>query len=225
METDMTNLPGKYPTPRIQQLLKVRLAQPYELTLDGLNITVGEDVFPPDLGYTSQYLAQTLAKYSPTAALDMGCGTGYLAMVMKRQGASEVWALDIHPPAVACARANAIKNGFGDIHVEQSDLFEAISPSVKFDMIVFNQPYYPVTGEALFGLGPDGGSAIIERFMSQVTAHLLPGGVFLMPFSDMADEQHNPVPIAKQNGYSFREVFNHHDGTCTHKIYEFKSYV
>ena len=207
---------------RIQQLLNNRSTQPYDIVMDGLKITVEKDVFPPDMGYTSRYLAKVLTTYSPASALDMGCGTGYLAMVMRRRGTPEVWALDHHFSAVACARSNFVKNGLADIYIEQSDLFGAIPQGVKFDLIVFNHPYYPVFGDVIFGLGSDGGGKIIERFVSQVAKYLLPDGMFLMPFSDLASSEHHPVPIAKNYGYYPREVFHHDDGANTHRIYEFK---
>lgn len=208
---------------RDDQLANIRRTQPYRVTLDGIDLSVDTDVFPPDLGFTSRYLAKTLQGYTPQAALDMGCGTGYLALTMRKRGVPVVWALDVHGPAVECSRANAKRNGLEDVRVEQSDLFSAIDEGVKFDLIVFNQPYYPSTNEVIFGLGFDGGREIIERFMREVPPYLAPGGVILMPFSDMAGAEHNPQPIVTAYGYSSREVFNTHDGMFSHMIYEFKA--
>jgi len=47
-----------------------------------------------------------------------------------RQGASEVWLWTSTLPQLPGTR-NAVKHGFGDIHVEQSDPFKAISPEFK----------------------------------------------------------------------------------------------
>jgi len=223
-------VPSTYPPPaasvahisRDTQLINIRRTQPYDVTLDDLALVVDSDVFPPDLGFTSRYLSQTLAQYQPKALLDMGCGTGYLALVSKKRGAPVVWALDVHEPAVACSRKNAERNGLTNVRVEQSDLFSAVDPGVKFDLIVFNQPYYPSTHEVIFGLGFDGGREIIERFMSEVPEYLAEGGALIMPFSDMAGPEHNPEPIVTSYGYTSREVFRTHDGTFTHMIYEFK---
>lgn len=206
---------------RDTQLINIRRTQPYDITLDGVELRVDRDVFPPDLGMTSQYLARVLADYRPNVALDMGCGTGYLALVMRKRGVEKVWALDVHQPAVTCARANAERNALS-VRVEQSDLFSAIDDGAVFDLIVFNQPYYPSTTEVIFGLGFDGGREIIERFMKEVDPHLAPSGVLLMPFSDMAGAEHDPRAVVTKYGYESREVFRIHDGTFTHMIYEFK---
>jgi release factor glutamine methyltransferase len=223
-------VPSTFPPPaasvaqvsRDTQLINIRRTQPYEVTLDDLSLQVDKDVFPPDLGFTSRYLAQTLATYTPRAALDMGCGSGYLALITRKRGTPVVWALDVHQPAVDCSRTNADRNGLPDVRVEQSDLFSAIDEGVSFDLIVFNQPYYPSTHEVIFGLGFDGGREIIERFLTEVPPYLAKDGVLIMPFSDMAGPEHNPEPIVKEHGYSSREVFRTHDGTFTHMIYEFK---
>src|ERR1700693_1793735 len=118
--------------------------QPYEVFLDGLRITVARDVFPPDLGRCARNLAKILLGYAPKSALEVGCGSGYLALTLKRAGAVEVWATDIHEPAVACARANGELNPeAAPITVLQSDVFDSVPRTVKFDLIVFNQPYAP----------------------------------------------------------------------------------
>lgn len=223
-------MPSTFPPPaasvahvsRDTQLINIRRTQPYEVTLDDLSLVVDSDVFPPDLGFTSRYLAKTLAGYAPKALLDMGCGSGYLALISKKRGVPTVWALDVHEPAVICSRKNAERNGLVGVRVEQSDLFSAIDEGVQFDLIVFNQPYYPSTHEVIFGLGFDGGREIIERFMAEVPPYLAPGGALIMPFSDMAGPEHNPEPIVTSYGYDSREVFRTHDGTFTHMIYEFK---
>jgi 2-polyprenyl-3-methyl-5-hydroxy-6-metoxy-1,4-benzoquinol methylase len=105
--------------------------QPYSVTLDGLRLTIDKDVFPPDMGLCAQNLAHISQRYEPERALDMGCGTAYLALMLKMSGVSEVWASDIHEPAIACARSNAARNSeVGSINIVQSDLFEDLPSSV-----------------------------------------------------------------------------------------------
>jgi ribosomal protein L11 methyltransferase len=47
--------------------------------------------------------------------LDLGCGSGILALAAARLGARDVLALDVDPVAVAAARENARANGLSDL--------------------------------------------------------------------------------------------------------------
>ena len=61
------------------------------------------------------------------AVLDLGCGSGILAIAAARLGASWVLAVDIDPGAVRIARENALANGVQDrVRVEQGSLFEVL---------------------------------------------------------------------------------------------------
>jgi ribosomal protein L11 methyltransferase len=51
---------------------------------------------------------------APATALDLGTGSGILAVAAARLGVAAVLAVDDDPDAVACARANAVLNGVGD---------------------------------------------------------------------------------------------------------------
>ena len=117
--------------------------------------------------------------YQVRTALDMGCGSGYLALSMKRSGVHEVWASDIHGPAVTCARRNMrLNEEVGPIHVVQSDLFENIGPDERFDLIVFNAPFFFLDPrnhqECGYMCGSHG--EVIRAFWDGVMKHLSPSG-------------------------------------------------
>ena len=68
-------------------------------------------------------------------ALDVGTGSGILAIALARLGVAEVWAVDTDPTACAVAAANAAANGVAaGIHVVD-DLAAAAGP---FDLVVAN---------------------------------------------------------------------------------------
>lgn len=50
----------------------------------------------------------------PSRGLDVGTGTGILAIAMARLGMPEIWALDTDPVAVEVAKENVLINGVGD---------------------------------------------------------------------------------------------------------------
>jgi ribosomal protein L11 methyltransferase len=70
-----------------------------------------------------------------TRALDLGTGSGVLAIALAKLGVLDVWAIDIDPRACAVATANVIRNGVQK-HVRiASDLNDV---SGTFDLVVAN---------------------------------------------------------------------------------------
>jgi len=220
MSNELTPPDIKEHRTRDLDLEAIRARQPYEMEFEGIRLRVDRDVFPPDLGYTTLLLARAIQRYAPRAALDMGCGTGLLSIVLRKRGVQNVWAVDIHEPAVACTRLNVARNGVPDIHIHESDLFAAVDPGVRFDLIVFNQPYYPCTRDPIFGLGADGGAAIVRRFLIEAERRLSPNGVLIMPFSDMAGPENSPRTIGEAMGFRCTVIDQQYDDTGIHQILE-----
>ena len=195
--------------------------QPYSVVLDGLRFTIDHDVFPPDMGKCSQNLARIAADYHAQTALDMGCGSGYLALSLKRSGVPEVWASDIHGPAIECARRNAkLNERVGPVHVVQGDLFENVPAAVKFDLVVFNQPFGPGQGDTVCGCGPDGGYEITKRFLLQAADRLTPDGVVVMAFSDREPAVNSPDRVAAELCYPVKVLLHEYYGEANNYIFE-----
>lgn len=119
--------------------------------------------------------------------LDMGTGSGILAVTAARQGAS-VTAADINPRAVATVRQRARQDDLS-IDAVRSDLFAAVSGT--YDVIVFNPPYVPAarTGDvtdAAWASGSDG-RAVLDRFIRAVGDALAAGGRVLLLQSSRND--------------------------------------
>jgi SAM-dependent methyltransferase len=117
-------------------------------------------------------------------AFDVGTGTGVLAFVLARAGASVV-ATDAEPRAVACARENAGRLDLaGRVEVVLADLF----PDGRADLVVSNPPWLP--GEAATPLERavyDPGGAFLARLVLGLPAHLAPGGEGWIVLSDLAE--------------------------------------
>jgi ribosomal protein L11 methyltransferase len=68
--------------------------------------------------------------------LDMGCGTGVLAILCSKMGASEIMAIDNDEWAFLNAVENVGRNYTGNIKVLQGD--DALIEDQKFDVIIAN---------------------------------------------------------------------------------------
>jgi len=90
-----------------------------------------------------QWLAQTGKKESPPRVLDVGTGSGCIAIeIKKRYPASDVTALDIQADALALARRNAASIGVRIQFLEQDILnASAWDQLPAFDVLVSNPPY------------------------------------------------------------------------------------
>jgi ribosomal protein L11 methyltransferase len=95
--------------------------------------------------------------------LDIGTGTGILAMAALRLGAGSALAIDNDPVAIECALEYSAVNGFGDELVLQTSSFEDIALG-RFDIVVANLDIraFPALSDALPGLLAEKGSACLS---------------------------------------------------------------
>ncbi|MDO4287710.1 MAG: 50S ribosomal protein L11 methyltransferase [Eubacterium sp.] len=71
--------------------------------------------------------------------LDIGCGTGILAMIAAELGCRKVIGVDLDPVAVKVARENIAMNGLDDkIEIREGNLVEVIAEDEKAEIIVAN---------------------------------------------------------------------------------------
>lgn len=81
--------------------------------------------------------------------LDVGTGSGVLAIAAAKLGASSVEAIDVDPVAVEAAQANVGENGVGDVvTVRLGDLASGVSG--RFDVVVAN-----ILADVVIELAPD----------------------------------------------------------------------
>lgn len=105
-------------------------------------------------------------------ALDMGCGSGVLSLVLAGRYQS-VLGIDVNPRAVALSQLNAALNGFSNVSFVEGDMFEPAPGG--YSRIVFNSPTNEEGMEFRDLL--EAGEPILERFFSEVPGKLEPGGV------------------------------------------------
>ncbi|ASJ03505.1 protoporphyrinogen oxidase [Thermococcus profundus] len=145
------------------------------LEYQGLRIKLHPQVYEP--AEDTFLLAENLEIKEGDIALDVGTGTGIIALLMARK-ARYVLGVDINPMAVELARENAELNSVTNVEFRLSDLFENISG--KFDVITFNAPYLPGEPEEPIDLALVGGKTgreVLDRFIEEVPNYLKPSGV------------------------------------------------
>ncbi len=111
---------------------------------------------------TTAMCVQLIEKYyADGALLDVGTGSGILAIAAARLGAKDILAVDIDPDAVRVAKENVAHNGLdGVIRVRKGDLLQGLSET--FDFAVANI------------LAP-----VICMLAAPLKQHLAPGGRFI----------------------------------------------
>ena len=154
----------------------------------GLPLAVNATVLIPRP--ETELLVELALACAPTSVLDLGTGSGAIALVLKRQlPHARVVAVDASAGALVLARRNATKLGL-DLDLRHGRWFEPVS-GARFDVVVSNPPYIAADDphltegdlrfeprEALVG-GPDGLAAIRE-IVRGAPAHLEPGGRLLL---------------------------------------------
>ncbi len=177
---------------------------PRRVRAAGATFVVSPGVFNPRWFVTSELMARHLEVDRADDVLDMGTGSGVLAIAAARRARSVV-ALDVNPDAVRCARDNAERNGV-EVDVRESDLFAALRPEERFDTILFNPPYMEGEPGDRFGRAlHDPGKAIASRFLAEAGRHLAAGGHLLVLYSSIADHRRF-LDIASERGWRHRVV-------------------
>ncbi|WP_461607319.1 peptide chain release factor N(5)-glutamine methyltransferase [Aeromonas rivipollensis] len=142
---------------------------------------------------TEVLVEQALARLpaGPCALLDLGTGTGAIALALKSERPdADVWAVDRMPDAAALARANSTALGL-PIEVRDGSWFEPLSDAPRFAMIVSNPPYidgadpHLEEGDVRFEprsalVADEQGLADIRLIVAGAPAHLCQGGWLLL---------------------------------------------
>jgi release factor glutamine methyltransferase len=132
---------------------------------------------------------------TPAVVVDLCCGSGAVgAALVAALGRVELYAVDIDPAAVRCARRNVAASG----EVYQGDLYQPLPATLRgrVDVLVANAPYVPT--EAVGLLPPeariheprvalDGGADgldVLRRVTAAAPTWLAPGGHLLVETSE-----------------------------------------
>jgi release factor glutamine methyltransferase len=130
--------------------------------------------------------------------LDVGTGSGALALVAARRGA-RVTAVDVSRRAVCAARLNAWRAGLR-VRALRGNLFAPVAGE-SFDLVLANPPYVPTPdahreprGRARAWDAGHDGRLVLDRICRDAPALLRPGGVLLLVHSALS----GPEPTLEQ---------------------------
>ncbi len=153
-------------------------------------------VFAPDrLDEGARTLIRAMDVKPDTHVLDLGCGTGVVALAACRRGA-RVDATDVSARAVASARRTLEANGCPQARVHLCPGAQAIAAS-SIDTVVANPPFH--RGHAV-------DFEIVELFIMEAARVLRPGGELFLVANAFLDHSHrlrrafNSVSIVHDTG-------------------------
>ncbi|MGN0072817.1 MAG: peptide chain release factor N(5)-glutamine methyltransferase [Coriobacteriales bacterium] len=150
--------------------------------------------------------------------LEVGCGTGCVALSLAKECPARVVATDISAQAVACALRNAEALELSDhVQVVQTDCVKGVEG--PFDMLVSNPPYIPsavVAGldREVVGYEPhlalDGGEDGLDffnRLLAEACGLLSPGGLFACELHETCLDE----ALARARAAGLKEAAVHRD--------------
>jgi release factor glutamine methyltransferase len=153
----------------------------------------------------------------PLSALDLGTGTGAIALSLAKEGPFDmVVATDSSPQALSLAQENARRLGLEErVEFREGALFEPLTQGERFHVLVSNPPYIPEGDRealapevrdwdppsALFA-GPDGMDVVLP-LIGGAAQFLLPGGLLAL---EVGDGQAGRVARGVEETQAFREI-------------------
>ena len=145
---------------------------------------------------TTRLVIRLLEKYTKEGQLmlDVGTGTGILAICASRLGADFCRAYDIDPTAVRVARENIKDSGLENVTCDQSDLLKQVSlEDGPYDLVCAN-----IVADIIIRMTPD-----VGRYMKE-DAVLLASGI-------IAERCDDVVECFEKNGFKVVEKLTDND--------------
>jgi release factor glutamine methyltransferase len=177
-------------------------------TFNGITIDIElpPGVFKPTT--TTQFLVKHMGDLHGKVVLDLGCGTGPIAIAAVKMGAEKVYAVDIMAEACETTMRNVERNRVSDrVEVRQGNLFEPVT-GLTFDIIVDDvsgmseevsriSPWYPKP----IPTGGRDGTVQTIIMLREVQQYLKNNGYLLFPIISLSKSE--KILSTAQ------EIFNH----------------
>jgi release factor glutamine methyltransferase len=153
-----------------------------------MHLSVHPTVFHPRYFISSERFANFIAQLDLRGkrVVDVGTGTGILAIAAAHAGSEIVIATDINPNAALSVRDNALRNGAGPrVTAVCMDLLSGFVPLPTFDVIISNPPKHAKEPRDLADRGWHAGPnhRDVAALFTEAYERLRPGGRLYVMFS------------------------------------------
>jgi release factor glutamine methyltransferase len=177
--------------------------------IQGIVIKIDEsdaNVFQPHP--ITKLLANSIKIKPGDEVLEVGSGSGLIAITAAKLGAKQVYASDISDFACSATKNNSILNGLnGELNVSKGDFFEPFE-NKKFDVIISNPPCMPFPKGAIYkneglSLAVNGGEYGIDstkELLKKIECYIKPDGIIYLPIPKWS----NHIALTKK----INDVFN-----------------
>jgi release factor glutamine methyltransferase len=170
---------------------RAKVRQRTEISLRGQEWTLLPDVFSPVDSKSSLAHLELLQFPVGGSFLEIGSGTGLIAVSAGLAGCRAVWATDLNAAAVKNTALNAERFGVADkVTCVRSDLFDAVHDAPAFDVIywhsnnVWAPPELEINVHELAYVDP--GYEAHQRYFREAKRHVAPAGRVLIALSSRA---------------------------------------
>ncbi|MCF6524126.1 50S ribosomal protein L11 methyltransferase [Streptomyces sp. JJ36] len=178
---------------------RTRPDRPRVFTMRGRIWDLLDEVFAPNYSPSTSVSLEFLGSFDDVelprsgSLLEIGSGTGIVAVTAALMGCDRVLASDINPQAVRNTELNARRHGVsGRVRSVHSDLFAALPPHERFDTVFWHSNYvlappgfrYRAPQECAY---VDPGYEAHRRFLAEAPRWTTPYGAALLHFSSRGD--------------------------------------
>lgn len=157
----------------------------------------------------SKLVADAIDVKEDNTVIDIGCGSGVLAIVAAKLGARRVYGIDAAEGTVEVASANAAAQGVADqTTFFKGDVFDPVPAGVEADLVIGDISGVPDQIAEESGWFPSGlaggprGSELPIRMLEEARRFLRRGGRLLLPTGSLQDE----VPILEKARSAFGAI-------------------
>jgi len=130
----------------------------------------------------TRLIAENLPEMEGLNVLDLGTGSGVLALLSSKLGASHVVATDVSRRVLRTAEANLRLNNISNVELRLGSLYNPIQRGERFDVIISNPPMTPSPNPLpRYTWGGIDGRAVLDPVIKNAAHHLRDGGKLIVP--------------------------------------------